>query len=106
MNILLCNGLAPLIVAVLIFVWLYDTHKKESFLVGYGIILLTWLAEVSLVYGSCLECKASGGAMIDSLCCEWTAIGLLMYSAMTLIIMVIFSIFAFATHRSEKGKLQ
>lgn len=98
MGILLCGGFTVLISATLLFLWLYNRHKRVAFIVGYGTILLSWMIMVIRIYGACLECTG------DELCCEWTGIGLMMYSVMALIIAIAFSIFVYANHQAEEEK--
>ena len=101
MQTLLFGGLAVLGMAILAFVWLSDAqHKKTAVFVGYGIILASGFSLNLWVYNACLACQ---NVSEDSLCCEWTGVGHAIYSAMTLLLLVIFSIFIFVHYLAKKN---
>ncbi len=103
METLLYGGLTVLIVAILMYLGLYnDQHKKEAIFIGYGTIILPWLVMVISIYANCLGCKKiDEGDVGTGFCCEWTGVGIMMYSVIALIVVIMFSIFIFINHRSE-----
>jgi hypothetical protein len=67
--------------------WLFINLRKPRIgtLSGLGIIFILLLVAEGWVYSDCLECKSTASFPADTLCCEWTGPGMLIYAIVGII---------------------
>ena len=73
--------------------WLFINVRKPrvGILSGLGIISVLLLTAEWHVYNACLECKRTPSLIPNSLCCEWTGPGMVIYAVVAAIDALVFS---------------
>ncbi len=62
--------------------WIFISFQKPrlGLFLGLAILVLLLLAAEAWVYTSCVQCRSTSSFPLNTLCCEWTGVGMVLYA--------------------------
>jgi hypothetical protein len=85
----------PALICVSLVIMRFCVHMKEyrpliGYLYGLTPIIVAWVWAERLVISACKRCPEW-----DTLCCEWTGVGIVVYTVLALASILVYSVLAF-----------